>query len=273
MERPRETAASESDANARSVVQVNILGTVTVRVDGHAGGVHAQKVRSMLATLALDVGRAVSHDDLADELWSGQSLGNTRNALQSHAARIRRILDTPAHQQAGMTMLRTVRNGYLLDLSEHQVDGNRFLDLANQGAAVLHADPARAAVLLREGLHLWRGPALLDAGDGIRCRSAAALFGERRLNALEDLMDARVAVGEARQALPELRQLVAQHPLRERLCELLMLALYRAGRQSEALELFHQTRHRLDDELGLRPGLALQRRYREILAHDPALAG
>ncbi len=124
---------------------------------------------------------------------------------------------------------------------------------------------------MQAGLHLFRGPALLDAGDGLRCRSAAALFDERRLAVWEDLISARLAIGDERRAVAELKQLVGQHPLHERFRDQLMLALYRSGRQSDALELFHQTRRLLDQELGLRPGLALQRRYAEILAQDPAL--
>ena len=253
-------------------MHVDILGTVTVSTDGRPTPVAANKVRAMLATLALNVRQAISYEELADELWSGQDLGNIRNALQAHAARLRKILDPPADRAAGRTALRTVHNGYLLDISAEQVDGNRFLDLAARGAAALPSRPEQALELLTEALRLWRGPALLDAGDGLRCRAAAALFDERRLTVREDLISARLAIGDQRHTVPDLQQLVAQYPLRERFCELLMLALYRSGRQGEALELFHRTRHRLDAELGLRPGHALQRRYAEIITQDPALA-
>lgn len=224
----------------------------------------------MLATLALEAGRAVSNEDLVEELWSGHAIGNARNALQATATRLRRAI-APALRLRGTSLLRGVNNGYLLEVSPEHVDGNRFLALTAQGAAQLHAQPARSLELLQSALNLWRGPALLDAGDGLRVRGAAALFDERRLTACEDLVSALLSVGDEARAIAELRQLVALHPLRERFCELLMLALYRAGRQSEALDLFQRARRHLDDELGIQPGPPLQRRQAEILAQDPRL--
>lgn len=250
-------------------MHIDILGTVTVTVNGARHSIRANKVRAMLAVLALDAGRAISHADLADELWSGHQLGNAHNALQAHATRLRKILDEPGSDG---TVLHAVRGGYLLDVPHESVDGNRFLDLAARGSAALRGQPAQALELLRAGLRLWRGPALLDAGDGLRCRAAAALYDERRLIMWEDLISARLAIGDERHAVAELRPLVAQYPLRERFCDQLMLALYRSGRQGDALELFHRTRRRLDEELGLQPGIPLQRRFAEILAHDPTLA-
>lgn len=252
-------------------MHIEILGTVSVTVGGHPREIRANKVRAMFATLALEPGRAVSHLELADELWSGQSLGNVHNALQAHAARLRKVLDGPSQGRAAGTVLRAVHNGYVLDIPREAVDGNRFLDLAARGSAALRHDPCRAVELLESGLRLWRGPALLDAGDGLRCRAAAALFDERRLTMWEDLISARLAVGDVRQAAAELRQLVAQQPLNEHFCEQLMIALYRSGRQGEALTLYHGTRQRLDEELGVQPGLPLQQCYAEILAQDPAL--
>lgn len=252
-------------------MHINILGPVSVAVGGKRHGIHANKVRAMLAVLALEAGRAISNVELADELWAGHPLRNTRNALQAHATRLRKVLDGPPRQPRGATVLRAVRNGYLLDVPPDSVDGNRFLDLAAQGAAALAARPEHARELLEAGLDLWHGPALLDAGDGLRCRGAAALFEERRLTVWEDLVSARLALGDEARAVAELRQLVAQYPLRERFSELLMLALYRSGRQGDALELFQWTRRRLDEELGVRPGAPLQRRHAEILAQDPVL--
>jgi DNA-binding SARP family transcriptional activator len=254
-------------------VQIDILGTVSVTANGRRHEIRANKVRALLATLALDAGRAISHVELAEELWSGHPpLGNARNALQAHATRLRRVLDVLPGRPPGDTVVRAVRNGYLLDVPREAVDGNRFLDLAAAGAGALPDRPAQAMELLQRALLLWRGPALLDAGDGLRCRAATALFDEYRLTVFEDLISARLAVGDDRHAVGELRQLVAQHPLRERFCEQLMIALYRCGRQGEALALFHRTRQRLDEELGLQPGKSLQRRHAEILNQDPTLA-
>ncbi|OLR94120.1 AfsR/SARP family transcriptional regulator [Actinokineospora bangkokensis] len=248
-------------------MQIDILGTVTVTVDGERRSIGSHKVRALLATLALDVGRAISHGELADELWAGHSLGNARNAMQAHATRLRKVIDTPGRE----SRLRAMRGGYLLDTAPESVDANRFLDLAERGAAEVRTDPDRAIALLREALRLWRGPALLDAGDGLRCRGAAALFDERRLTVWEDLTAAWLLVGRERDAVAELTQLVEQHPLRERFCELLMLALYRSGRQCEALELFRRTRSWLGGELGLEPSAPLRRLHSEILAQEPGL--
>ncbi|MFK4102169.1 BTAD domain-containing putative transcriptional regulator [Streptomyces sp. NPDC019531] len=224
----------------------------------------------MLATLALEAGRAVSSEDLVDELWSGHAIGNARNALQATATRLRRVIEPSLHR-GGTSVLRGVNNGYLLEVPPEYVDGNRFLDLAAQGAAHLPTRPERSLELLQSALDLWRGPALFDAGDGLRMRGAAALFDERRLTACEDLVSALLSVGDEARAIPELRQLVALYPLRERFCELLMLALYRTGRQGEALDLFQRARRRLDEELGIQPGAPLQRLQAEILAQDPLL--
>jgi len=248
-------------------VHIDILGSITITTDGEVRTIGSNKTRALLSALTVEAGHAISLDDLADELWSGRPPRNSRNALQAHATRLRKVLDGPD----GGSRLRAMRNGYVLDVPRENVDANRFLELAADGAAALHTDPARAAELLRAALRLWRGPALLDAGDGLRCRAAAALFEERRLTAWEDLATARLSLNDERNAIAELTRLVAQHPRRERFCEQLMVALYRSGRQSEALELFQRTRQRLDRDLGIEPGLPLKRRHAEILAQAPEL--
>ncbi|MFB7908758.1 BTAD domain-containing putative transcriptional regulator [Kitasatospora sp. NPDC056076] len=252
-------------------MRIEILGTVSVYPDRREQPIGANKVRALLATLALDPGRSVSAVELADELWSGQPLGNVHNALQAHATRLRKILDGPQRRPSGATVLRAVQGGYILDVPGSCVDANRFLGLAAQGSAALPADPRRSVRLLESALRLWRGPALLDAGDGLRCRAAAALYEERRLMVWENLALARLAVGDAGQATAELRRLETEHPLHERFCELLMIALYQSGRQGEALHAYHRIRERLDRELGLAPGAPLRERHMEILAQRPVL--
>ncbi|WP_218023244.1 AfsR/SARP family transcriptional regulator [Nocardia altamirensis] len=254
-----------------STVRVDLLGSVSVVADGIRTELRAGKIRSMLATLALDAGRIVYYDELVQELWPGESLKNPRNALQAHATRIRRTFERSILQTDQCCALRAVYNGYILDIPHELVDSNRFLDLTARGATALSHDPAEAARLLRQGLDLWRGPALLNTHTGERCRGAAAFLEERRLLAWEDLTSAHLLLGDNRQAATELRRLVATHPTRERLCALLMLALYRTDRQSDALRLFHCTRKHLDEELGVEPGKALLRLYEDILTQHPAL--
>ncbi len=251
-------------------MRVNVLGPMTVAVEESHWDVGAAKVRTMLAMLALDAGRVVSHADLADELWSERPLGNVRNALQAQATRLRRVL-RERMRQPDATLVRAVQNGYVLDLPTQEVDAHRFLDQAALGIAALRECPAHALETLTEAARIWRGPALVDAGDGLRCRSAAALFEERRLIVLEDIAAARILIGEQRQAIAELRRLVDRYPLRERLCALLMLALYRSGRQVDSLDVFHHTRQRLDCDLGVQPGATLHRLHAQILTHHPAL--
>lgn len=253
-------------------MEISILGPISIVDDGVHREIKASKVRALLATLALEPGRAVARVELAEELWAGQPMRNTHNALQVTATRVRKILDTAGGSSVG-ALLRAVPKGYLLDLPAKWIDSNRFLDIAAQGTAELAKNPLHAAELLEESLQLWRGPALLDAGDGMRCRGAAALLDERRLVAWEDLITARIAMGQERETVPELQQLTARYPLRERFCELLMLALYRTGRQSEALEAYAITRRHLDEQLGVRPGDGLLRRQAQILEQAPDLNG
>lgn len=224
----------------------------------------------MLALLALSPGRTVSSDQIEDELWAGRRMANARNALQANVVRLRRFL-APITGLKGDELIRTVGGGYLLDVPPESVDAHRFLRWADTGAELVRTDPARAVVLLEEALALWRGPALLDAHDGLRIRIGAADLEERRITAYEDLVTAKLGVDAPRISVPELRQAAADHPERERLSELLMLALYREGRQSEALDVFHRARRRLAGDLGLEPGPALHSAYQAILEQDELL--
>lgn len=251
-------------------MDIGILGNVVVTIGGHCDEVRANKVRAMLGVLVLDAGRVISHVDLAEELWADAAPLGIRNALQAQASRLRRVLKQPG-QAHGATALRSVKNGYVLDVPRAAVDAYRFLDLAAQGASLAPRDPVGALRLLDSALALWRGPALLDAGDGMRCRSAAAQLDERRMGVWQDQAGAWMALGDDRRAIAALTSMVAQYPLREPFSDQLMLALYRDGRQGEALDAYHRTRQVLDEEMGVLPGAPLQRRYAQILARDPVL--
>ncbi|WP_245238718.1 AfsR/SARP family transcriptional regulator [Streptomyces sp. MZ04] len=151
------------------------------------------------------------------------------------------------------------------------VDAVRFSSLADSGHELVTDDPAAAYRLLVEALSLWRGPALMEARDGVRCRISAADLEECRLTAYEDLTEIRLSAGLGRVAIPELRQLAERHMERERLTELFMLALYREGRQSEALAVFHEARRRLADGLGVEPGRSMRRLHQAILQQAEVL--
>lgn len=225
------------------------------------------KVRAILALLALNVGSVVSCQDLADELWDDRPPRTTKNTLQAHIARLRRLLGDAGRPD----VLQTVNQGYLLDLSPGAIDAERFHRLASSGAQRVADHPQVAVEHLEQALRLWRGRVLLDTGPGARCRSAALWLNDSRIAAYEKLMAARPALGDERAVASELESLAAQHPLREGLHDLLMLALCRADRQADAIGVFHRLRQRLRDDPGLRPGLQVQRRYRTILEQDPAL--
>jgi DNA-binding SARP family transcriptional activator len=247
-------------------MEIAILGPLTVIAHDRLP-VGGTKVRATLALLALNVGSVVSYRDLAEELWDDRPPRTAKNTLQAHIARLRRLLEDAGHPDA----LRTVNQGYLLDLGPEAIDAERFHRLALSGAQRVAEQPRAAVEELEQALRLWRGPALLDAGSGARSRSAALWLNDSRVAAHEHLMAARLALGDERAVASELEGLAAQHPLREGMHDLLMLALYRADRQADAIEVFHRLRHRLGDDLGLQPGMQVQRRYRAILNQDPAL--
>lgn len=221
--------------------------------------------------LALSPGLPVSHEQLVDELWGPRMISNSRNALQANIARLRRLLESAIPDRPGEEIVRTAGAGYLLDIPDASVDSQRFLDLARRGLGLVGSAPREAIDLLRQALRQWRGPALLDVQDGSRCRATATHLEEQRLTVQEELIAARLEVGEERGVVHELRQLVAENPGRERFSEHLMLALYRTGRQSEAVSVFHHTSSWLGNELGLSPGRALQRLYQAILVQDHVL--
>jgi DNA-binding SARP family transcriptional activator len=246
------------------VLRIDLLGPLAVRVPSHRGDIGSRKVRTVLARLALSPGVPVPVEQLVYELWGDKPMGNARNALQANITRLRKIL-------RDADLVRTLGSGYLLDIPPQAIDVHRFLFLADQGAARVRHAPKDAVQLLESALRLWRGPALCDVQDGTWCQAEAGRLNERRLTVREDLIAARLANSEDRGVLPELKQLVTEHPERERLSEQLMLALYRNGRQSEALNVFHYTRARLGTELGVQPSRALRSLYQAILVQDVVL--
>lgn len=227
-----------------------ILGPVDVLDGGRAVPLPAGKPLALLRALLLNRNRVVSADDLIDELWGEAPPETAMKALQGHISQLRKAL--------GADRVTTKAPGYLLRVEDGELDLDRFEQLVREGRERLAAGDARAASReLESALALWRGPA-----PGLD---------ERRLAALEDRIEADLALGRHAQLVAELETLVAQHPLRERLRGQLMLALYRSGRQADALEEYRRTRETLVDELGIEPGEELQELQRAILRHDPEL--
>ncbi|MCU1686666.1 MAG: Transcriptional regulator, family [Amycolatopsis sp.] len=252
-------------------MEIQILGPLSLARDGTARDVGSARVRTVLAMLSFTPGTALSANQLVDELWPDRAIGNTRNALQANVVRLRKLLESVSGVR-GDILVRTTSVGYLLDVPADAVDAHRFLDLAERGARNVTREPELAVEQLESALRLWRGPALFDVAGGHRCQGEATLLDERRLAAREDLIAAKLATGGERVVVSELKQLVAEHPERERFSEQLMIALYRSGRQAEAVDVFHYARKWLDRELGLEPGRPLRQLYHSILNQDQLLS-
>jgi DNA-binding SARP family transcriptional activator len=220
--------------------------------------------RALLALLALHHPEMMTSDRLVDALWGERPPATATKTIQVYVSRLRKVL--------GDTTLVTRGKGYGLGVESSQIDARRFEQQFEEGRALLGAGATRrGAEKLREALSLWRGAALADLADQSSIQEEVAPLEELRLSAIEERIDAQLAAGTHGELVAELQRLVREHPLRERLRGQLMLALYRAGRQAEALGAFQDARRTLVDGLGLEPGPALRRLERAILHQDPAL--
>ncbi|MCT2589949.1 winged helix-turn-helix domain-containing protein [Streptomyces sp. N2-109] len=247
-----------------------VLGPLAVwDGEGRPVRVPEVKVRALLADLLVHEGRPVSADRLIDDLWGGEPPGNPANALQAKVSQLRRALgrDRVLHQPPGY---RLRLDGAGQPETEAEVDADRFRSLTAR--ARLLPDPGARAAQLSEALEMWRGPAYADFADEEFVRAAAHRLAELRLAVLEEQAEARLAAGDHTLLSGELADLVAHHPLRERLRAVQLRALYRAGRQNEALASYAELRERLADELGLDPGPELAALHQAILRQDVSLA-
>src|SRR5256714_4826662 len=234
--------------------------------DGRVLVLGRRQERCLLGILLLEAGRVVSTGRLCDLLWEDNAPEQARRAVQAHVARIRAMLASLA-TEPGVELV-SKGDGYLLRVPADAVDVVRFRALV--GAAGAADDLAERDRLLREALGLWRGVALQDAaGDRLRQRLCGELD-ELRLHAVEESLAAGLALGRHHELIAELARRSGEHPTRERLVELHMLALYRAGRTADALAVYAVTRAALADHLGLEPGPALQQLHRAILRREPA---
>ncbi|MEV1085825.1 AfsR/SARP family transcriptional regulator [Streptomyces sp. NPDC050211] len=260
--------------SAGEETEFRLLGPVEIR-DGGAGSdivPPGPKQRVLLSALVLHAGRPLSVDQLTEELWGERPPSNAANALQAHVARLRRLLPEQAGPVPGHEWISTGPAGYLLSLGRATTDVQRFARLSAKGRAALATDPGHAAQLLRRALALWRGPALQDSRCGPLCTGEADRLEENRLTALESLYDACLRCAQHGEITGELEKLTADHPLRERFYDLLMVALYRSGRQAEALGVYERARRRLVQGLGIEPGPVLRGRLQAILTHAPDLS-
>ncbi|MGH3080713.1 MAG: BTAD domain-containing putative transcriptional regulator [Gaiellaceae bacterium] len=245
-------------------MEFRILGPFEVSEGGQTLEVGTGKQRALLALLVLRAGEVVSTDRLIDALWGEDPPTSALNSVHSYVSHLRKAL--------GNGRLQTRGRGYILALNSEALDCRRFERLLGEGRALLAAGEAEAAAdALRGALALWRGPPLSDFASEPFAHGEIARLEELRLTALEERIEADLALGRHGELVPELESLVREHPLRERLRAQLMLALYRAGRQVEALAAYQQARRTLGEELGLEPGRALQELERSILRQDAEL--
>lgn len=237
-----------------------ILGPLEVRDDGQERPIRGSKQRAVLAILLLEAGRVVSSDRLIDLLWGERPPPSAAASLQNFVSQLRRLL--------GPETISTTPPGYRLEAAPHQLDVVRFQRAVDRARAL---PPDERAAQLRDALALWRGPALADLAFEPFAEHESARLEELRLSVLEDRIDADLATGRDADLVGELDALVREHPLRERLHGQLMLAFYRSGRQAEALDVYHDMRRRLVDELGIEPSGTLHQLHSAILRQDARL--
>jgi predicted ATPase/DNA-binding SARP family transcriptional activator len=244
-----------------------ILGPLELADGGRTIPIVGDRQRALIAILLIHANEAVSTDALIDELWGEHAPASPRKGLQIQVSRLRKALGE------GSARLVTRPNGYLLQVEPGELDLDRCERLADQGRQALAAnDPGRAAEQMSESLALWRGPPLGEVAFESFAQAEIGRLEELRLALLEDRIDADLACGRHAELVGELEALVAEHPLRERLRRQLVLALYRGGRQVDALEAYRAAREMLNEELGLEPTPALRELEQAILTHDADLA-
>jgi YVTN family beta-propeller protein len=250
------------------MLEFRVLGPVEASADSVPLELGGPKQRAVLALLLLRANGFVSRERLIDEVWGDAPPAAARDTVKVYVGRLRRIL-SPNAEPAPVA---SRGGGYSLAIDPEQVDLHRFNRLAERGSNALAAGDAEgAAALLREALALWRGPPLADLGDVAFAPAERARLEELRLAALEARIDADLLLGRASAIVPELQQLTHEHSNRERLHRQLMLALYRSGRQVDALDAYGSLRRHLATDLGLEPTRESQALQHAILAADPAL--
>jgi len=251
-------------------MRFSVLGPLAVHGPRGTVEVVGAKERTLLAHLVSAGGRVVAVDELADSLWGDQPPRAPGKALQTYVLRVRNALEP--ERRGVPTIVVTEGAGYRLAVGEHEVDARRFAHLVSAGRESLDAGrPAEAAAMLREALDLWRGPAYAGFEEAAFGRAERQRLDELRVSAREDRWAAEVDLGRSSVAVPELEQLLAEHPWRERAWGVLVLALVRAGRQGEALGALERARVRLAEDLGVDPGPQLRDLHARVLAHDPDL--
>jgi len=247
-------------------MDLRVLGPIEVVDDDVTVPIGGPRQRLVLALLILNVGETVSTDRLVDDVWGDQPPDAARRTAQAYVSNLRKELEAVRPET-----LVARSPGYVLTADPSIIDARRFEDAVVEGRSLLGTDPSAAAATLREALALWRGAPYADLAGAMALRPEITRLEELRRNAVELRIEADLALGLHGQVIGELETLVAEHPLSERFATQLMLALYRSGRQADALRVAQRTRTTLGEELGIDPSPDLRNLEQSILDHDPAL--
>lgn len=255
------------------MIDFRILGALEVRSGTAVFRPRGSLQRRLLVALLASAPNLVLADSLITELWSEDCPARVENALQAHISRLRQQL-AALEPDRPTPRLVAHASGYQLDMDPSELDAARFVrGLERERLRLLsEGDPERTVRALRELLALWRGPVLGGAADSPLCQAAADRYEESHLAALELLFDVELEVGEHAKIVPGLRDLLKEYPFHERFRQQLMIALYRAGRQAEALDAYRELWRRLTEELGIEPTPAMREYERAVLRHDPILS-
>jgi DNA-binding SARP family transcriptional activator len=260
----------DAPAPARPAVRFDVLGPLDVRADGTTLAINAPKQRALLLRLLVDVGRTVPTDRLIEDLWDGSAPPGALSSLRAYVSNLRRVL--AADDPDAPAVLVTHGSGYALQVPTDAVDSHRFEgEVADARAALGSGDAAGALVLLDRALARWRGPALADVADAPFARPTITRLDELHRLAQEERFEALLAAGRHHDAIADLERYVPTEPLRERPRRQLALALHRAGRSPDALQVHRDFRDTLVAELGLDPSVEFDRLADAILRQDPAL--
>jgi len=249
-----------------------ILGPLEVLDEGQRVALGGDKQRALLGLLLVNAGETLSTDRLIDELWGERPPATAAKTVQVHISRLRKALAAGAGNGSEALVV-TREHGYQLEIDPERLDSHRFERLLAEGRNELAANrPDRAAPALEEALTLWRGQPLADLAYEAFAQAEIARLEDLRAAAIEQLIEAKLALGRHLEVIGELEALIAEYPYRERLRAQLMIALYRSERQADALQAYQDTRRVLTEELGIEPGERLRELERAILAQDQALA-
>jgi DNA-binding SARP family transcriptional activator len=252
-------------------VRFRILGPVSYEIEGQLHSIRGSRQRTLLAALLVSGGRPVPAEQLYTELWGETPPATANNSLQAHIYRLRGTLQRLPVGAGKGPQVTTRASGYALEHDWDNLDMTLFRSTIAESRRVVDKDPRKAYALLDQALSLWRGSPLQDVPAGPMCQSVALQLDEEHMTALEDKLWLSIGCEDPTHVIGELKRMSSVHPWRERITEMLMLALYRCGRQAEAIEAYNSARRRLVDELGMEPSTELRQRFRDILNQAPSL--